>query len=148
MNENWRSNPPFSFPSAAEKDLPTIPTSIQPLIILIVNDISVESVETILEVQRSRNIIHAQGTNHAPHTYARLHAYTHRAAVGTPKQSPTRTHEGMYQRITCFPRFYPIPFVEDTYHAQREKVLLLRGRTPYRGHGVRDIEKNSLAELK
>lgn len=61
MNENWRSNPPFSFPSAAEKDLPTIPTSIQPLIILIIRNISVEAVEIIVEVKRSLNIYHARG---------------------------------------------------------------------------------------
>ena len=42
MVERGRSNPPFLFQSVTEKDLPTIPTLIQPLIILIVNDISVE----------------------------------------------------------------------------------------------------------
>ena len=132
----------FSTFAVAESCLPHFLYFAQPLIILIVNNISIESVEIILEVRRSRNNIHAQGTNHAPHTYARLHAYTHRAAVGTPKQSPTRTHDGMYQRITRFPRFYPIPFVENTYHPRPKKVLLLRGRTPYRGHGVGDIEKS------
>ena len=114
----------------------------KPLTILILSIISVEPLKESMKSGDAKQYTRARHRK-AFHAYTRT--YTHiriGQQSGHQKQPPTRTLDGMFQRITCFPRFQPIPFAENIYHAQREKVLLLRGRTPYRGHGVRDIEKS------